>query len=114
MIGHDLPAAEGLDPVQHGDRLDPPADDRRVDGVAVGVQPDVVVSGQPQRRPPSVSGATGGRASMAWRSAAIQSAGAQPGARRTRVLTRAVHSASWALKSAAEANSRPGRNEVSR
>ena len=61
-----------------------------------------------------VAGATGGRASIAARSALIRSAGAQPSARRVRVLTSASQAYSWALKSAGEANVRPGRNERSR
>ena len=52
MIGHRLAVAQHPDPVQAGDDLDPAADHRRVDGVVVGVQPDVVVAGQPGRGPP--------------------------------------------------------------
>ena len=61
-----------------------------------------------------MAGATGGSASIACLSAVTRSAGAQPSARLTRPLTVAVHSASWALKSAGDANRLPGRNEVSR
>jgi hypothetical protein len=61
-----------------------------------------------------VAGATGGNASIAARSAVIRSVGAQPNTRRWRRLTTASQSPSWALKSAGEANVRPGRNERSR
>jgi hypothetical protein len=61
-----------------------------------------------------VCGATGGKGSIAARSASIRSAGAQPSTRRRRWLTSASQSPSWALKSAGELNVRPGRNEVSR
>ena len=53
-----LVAGDGLAVTQHRDmvqargNLDPAADDRRVDGVVVGVQPDVIVTGQPQGLPP--------------------------------------------------------------
>ena len=93
---------------------DPAPDHRRVHRVVVGVQPNVVIAGQPQRRAPAVAGATGGSASIAARSAPIRSVGAQPSARRVRVLTTASQSPSWVLKSAGEANVRPGRNERSR
>ena len=47
-----------------------------------------------------MAGATGGKVSMAWRSAPIRSVGAQPSARRRRALTRASQPCSWVLKSA--------------
>ncbi|CPA87292.1 Uncharacterised protein [Mycobacterium tuberculosis] len=44
----------------------------------------------------------------------MRSVGAQPSARRVRVFTSASQAPSWALKSAGEANTRPGKNERSR
>jgi hypothetical protein len=61
-----------------------------------------------------VAGATGGRASMAARSAAIRSAGAHPSARRGRVFTAANQLLIWALKSTGPVNVRPGRKDRSR
>ena len=85
------PVAEHPHPVQVGGHLDAPADHRRVHRVVVGVQPHVVVAGQPRGGRHPVTGATGGRASIAARSAAIRSAGAQPSARRGRVFASASH-----------------------
>lgn len=60
------------------------------------------------------AGVTGGNGIIAARSAAIRSDGAHSRWRRNRVFTVATHPATWALKSAGEANSRPGRNDRSR
>ena len=83
-----LPAAEGPDPVQPGDHLDPPADHGRVDRVVVGVQADVVVAGQPRRGPPPGRRRDRRQGQHRGRSAAIRSAGAQPSARRGRPVDR--------------------------
>ena len=86
---------------QVGDDLDAAADHRRVHRVVVAVQAHVVVTRQPRRGPPPGRrrDRRQRRASPA-RSAAIRSVGAQPSARRGRVLTSASHCCSWALKSA--------------
>ena len=48
MIGDQLAVTERPDPPQPGDDFYPPSDHGRVHGVVVGVQPDVVVAGQPE------------------------------------------------------------------
>lgn len=60
------------------------------------------------------AGASGGRSIIAWTSVASRSTGRPPIDRTVRALARGSQSASWVLKSAGEANRRPGRNEVSR
>jgi hypothetical protein len=52
VVGDELATAERTDAVEVGGDLHPAADRRRVDRVVVAVQPHVVVTGQPQRRPP--------------------------------------------------------------
>ena len=52
MAGDQMPVAEHPHPGQVSGHLDAPADHRRVHGVVVGVQPHVVVAGQPRRVPP--------------------------------------------------------------
>ena len=69
MVGDQLAVAEHPDPGQVRGHLDPPADRRRVDRVVVGVQPHVVIAGQPAACRHPVTGATGGSASIAARSA---------------------------------------------
>jgi hypothetical protein len=53
VIGDGLALAQHPHSGQVGDDLDPPADDPRMHRVVVAVQADVVITRQPQRRPPS-------------------------------------------------------------
>ena len=78
-----LPVAEHPDPGQVRGDLDPAADHRRVDRVVVGVQPHVVVAGQPRRRTATRSPARPA-AAAASRPCRRRSGrpGAQPSARR--------------------------------
>ena len=88
VVRDGLAVAEDPHPVEVGDDLDPASDHRRMDRVVVGVQPDVVVAGQPGRGPPTRwPGPPAAGVSIAWRSAPIRSVGAQPSARRVRPLT---------------------------
>ncbi|KJK10527.1 hypothetical protein UB45_18480 [Terrabacter sp. 28] len=61
-----------------------------------------------------VTGATGGSGIIAALSGSTRSAGRHPSTRMCRLFVRATHALSWVLKSAGEANVRPGRNERSR
>ncbi len=49
------PSHRTANTVQAGDDLDAAADYRRVHGIVVGVQPDIVVAGQSRRGPPEIS-----------------------------------------------------------
>ena len=74
---------------------------------------DFVLGSRSELRAPTAGG-TGGSGSIAARSAATRSIGAQPSERRCRRFATVRNSASWALKSAGPVNWRPGRNEVSK
>ena len=95
------PVAGHPHPVQVGDHLDPAADHGRVHGVVVGVQADVVVTGQPDRGPPPDQP---GRpaATPASRPGRRPSApsGRSPTPAGSRVFASASQPPSWALKSA--------------
>ena len=114
MVGNQFAVAERLHPLQIGAHQHPAPDTGRVHRVVVGIQAHVVIAGQPQRGTPT--GRRGHRRQRQHRGPvrADPIEGAQPSARRGRVLTIASQAASWALKSAGEANVRPGRNERSR
>ena len=115
VTGGDPPVAGHPDPGQVRGDLDPAADHRRVHGVVVAVQPHVMVTGQPRGLvPPGDRGHRRQARSSPPVPAAIRSAGAHCRCRRHRVFTVATHPASWALKSAGEANVRPGSHDRSR
>ena len=84
VIGDDPAVTQHPHPVQIRHDLDPAADHGRIDGIVVGVQPDVMITRQPGEDRQPVTGGTGGSESIAGLAAVIRSAGAQPGARMVR------------------------------
>ena len=113
VIGDQAPVGADPHPVQVGGDIDQPADHRRVDGVVVGVEADVVVAAEPDLMRQPQAGGTAGSGSIAARSASIRSTGPALIVRTIRVFARSSQSVNWALKSAGEVNARPGMNEVS-
>ncbi len=102
-IGHDPAVAESPDAVQVGDQLHPVAHHTWVGRVVVGINTHVMIAAKPgRRRPGPPAPPAAGPASPPWRRRSAQ-VGAQPNARRRRVLTAASQPRSWELKSSGPA-----------
>ena len=114
MLGDDAPVGANPHPVQVRGDINEPADHGRVDGVVVRVEADVVVAAETDPVPPAQMQRDRRQRQHAARSASSRSTGA---ALRSCAPSAAFASSSqslnWALKSAGEANERPGMNEVS-